>query len=293
MNGLLDVVSSLVGTSGFGWAFLIVALLFIAGVLLRAFHWAGRVIHLMLALLFIFSLALLLLGSGEAVKAGTQTTVSALLNTLPSYIGSYFAEWSGNWIIGPGLDSFDMYEDAVGSAWKFLCEAGKLFLLALLVNIFKEISDRLTGKLNFIIWLLEATIFTSFAVAVYYGILYALSLQFSQESLVYIFAIGFLTLALVSIVIGILGMCGRLLPFLMALVQTADSFYYSFILKPIVATLLTTALALIADFSGIMREIRSATYQTFGVPSPAYLMQFSFLIWMLIIIWYIVYRMFK
>lgn len=289
-----------VATKGFAYFFLIATALFIFLVLRRTIKWGGRVINLSLALLFIYAYACTALGVYAATKDGEQVVIAALLNAVPEYLRNWFPDWPTELLIGPSIDSLGVYDDSYsnsflasflgsGSLPAFLFEGGKVLLLSFILEVTQGVQKLIHKSRHFLTWLLEECLVVSVGVVVNEYVLYFMEKTFSPIAFQLIFIMGFPLLSIAVVSFGLLGLFGHIA---IPLLSQADSFYYELLLKPVVAALVSTDLAYIADQTGLMKRFYGF-FEDFLRATPTELGMHAFLLLAFLIVWYVVYKAFE
>lgn len=250
------------------------ALLLILGVVMhfgfRSAVALGYGVYDMMVIVFLFALSV--------CAKGISADPNGLVNQL-------FAQFYPKWIQPIG-DMLDVHNRVGIGILQFLYEAGKLMILAMVIEGLERLFDLLRGlrKGIWVWWLSEASI-SVLGVFLLSIIWEKLEQGFAQQ-LQYIVA-GFFVVCVVAVVIlGLLAVFGPLFNLL-------GSQLFGFILTSLVIVLLTVVFALVISATGLISTVDAFVQNAMHAASTQSLMMACGTLLLLWLIWYVMYRLLR
>ena len=231
----------------------------------------GYGVYDMMVIIFIFAISIGIFG----IDSGTN-----------DFVNDLFTSFYPNWL-DPIVDMFDVNSKASLDFGKLLYQAGKLTILAVVI----EFLERLCGLMRkiwngFWGWWLGESVITVFGVFLVNLIWTKLERSIPQSQLHFIVSALFVIDLVIVLVLGLCAVFGPLFAIL-------DSEIYGFFLTTLVIVVLTVILAMIMGVTGTMSKIDAFVQNELYGSSAQALLTAAGTLFLLWIIWYVLFRLLR
>ena len=270
-----EFISAFVTNPFFRLFFGAAAVLFILGILMYfGFNSVTALnygVYDMMIIVFLFALSIM----AEGVSISPNSAANAM-----------FASFYPN-LLSPLVDMFDMNSSAGLDIWKLLYEAGKILMLAMIIELFETILDFLRAKFNrvWVWWLGEATV-TVFSVFLFTFTWNWMEKHF-QEQMQIVVPVLFIVVVILTIVLGLLSEFKgwNLL---------SDEFsgeLFLYLLISLILVLATVVFAVIIAVFDLKKEMDAFFQNTMHAASAQAVAMTGGVLLMLIAFWYVLYKL--